>query len=201
MFFLRFDMRAPPGGAATIQELYQAATAMVQWGESNGCLTAMISEHHASPDNYLPSPMLLASNFAAVTATLPINIGAILLNLYDPIKLAEDMTVLDILSQGRVSYVIGLGYRKEEYDMFGVAMATRGQVMEEKIAALMQALRGESFDYLGRQVHITTPPQSSAGITISYGGHSKAAARRAGDRASGMAKRAIANARLRGGMA
>ena len=47
-------------------------------------------------------------------------IGAALLPFYDPIRLAEDMAVLDIISNGRVSYMIGLGYRPEEFEMFGV---------------------------------------------------------------------------------
>ncbi|MBK6583915.1 MAG: LLM class flavin-dependent oxidoreductase [Gammaproteobacteria bacterium] len=92
----------------------------------------MVSEHHSSSDNYLPSPLVLAAGFATRTRTLPIAIGAILLNMYDPVKLAEDMAVLDILSEGRVSYIIGLGYRAEEYAMFGVSMANRTAVIEEK---------------------------------------------------------------------
>ena len=116
---LRFDMRAPESGAPIV-DLYQAAVDMAEWGETNGCLAALISEHHTSPDGYLPSPLLLATAIAARTTTLPIIIGALLLNFYDPVKVAEDMIVLDIVSRGRVSYVIGLGYRPEEYDMFGV---------------------------------------------------------------------------------
>ena len=72
---------------------------------------------------------------------MPIIIGALLLNFYDPIKLAEDMAVLDIVSNGRVSYVIGLGYRPEEYAMFGVDMAARGKVMDQKLDALAAGAR------------------------------------------------------------
>ncbi|MCX2983377.1 LLM class flavin-dependent oxidoreductase [Halieaceae bacterium IMCC14734] len=180
MYILRFDMRAPTDDRVAIMQRYKAANAMVKWGESNGCVTAMISEHHAAWDNYLPSPLLLATSFAANTQALPISIGVVLLNFYDPIKLAEDMAVLDILSEGRVSYIIGLGYRQEEYDMFGVNMADRGQIIEEKIALLLQGLSGESFEHEGRKIQITPKPQSLPGITIAYGGHTKVAARRAG---------------------
>ena len=131
---------------------------MAEWGESNGCVTTMICEHHASPDGYLPSPMVLAAAIAARTTHVPIVVGALLLNFYDPIKLAEDMAVLDIVSNGRVSYVIGLGYRPEEYAMFGVDMATRGKVMDQKLDALRRALAGERFVYEGRQVHVTPAP-------------------------------------------
>lgn len=180
MFLLRFDMRAPDGGPNTIQQLYSTAIEMATWGEQNGCLATVISQHHSASDNYLPSPMILASAIAANTQNLAINIGALLLNMYDPIKLAEDIAVLDIISNGRVSYTIGLGYRPEEYAMFGVPMKARGKTMDEKLDALTRALRGETFEYQGRQVHVTPTPPSGKNLGLSYGGHSNAAARRAG---------------------
>ncbi len=179
MYLLRFDMRAPDDGPAAIGDLYKAAVEMAEWGESNGCITAMISEHHCSPDNYIPSPIALASAMAARTQNLPLNIAALLLNFYDPIKLAEDMAVLDIISGGRTSYVMGLGYRAEEYDMFGVPMKERGAIIEDKITALLKALSGDEFEYQGRKVTVRPRPISEK-ISIAYGGHSKAAARRAG---------------------
>ncbi len=178
MYLLRFDMRSPDFTPAQRGELYQAALEMAAWGEENGCLTAMVSEHHCASDGYLPSPMLMATAIASRTRTLPISVAALLLNLYDPIKLAEDMTVLDILSGGRVGYVVGLGYREAEFAMFGVDPAQRAQVMDDKLGALLQALRGDPFDYQGRSVHLTPAPAQP--LRIAYGGHSVAAARRAG---------------------
>jgi alkanesulfonate monooxygenase SsuD/methylene tetrahydromethanopterin reductase-like flavin-dependent oxidoreductase (luciferase family) len=84
------------------------------------------------------------------------------------------------VSGGRVSYVIGLGYRPEEYAMFGVEMATRGKVMDQKLDALRRALAGERFVYEGRPVHVTPSPLTPGGPRLMYGGHSVAAARRAG---------------------
>jgi alkanesulfonate monooxygenase SsuD/methylene tetrahydromethanopterin reductase-like flavin-dependent oxidoreductase (luciferase family) len=179
MYMLRFDMRAPESGAPTT-DLYRAAIEMAEWGESHGCLTTLISEHHASPDGYVPSPIVLATAVAARTTTMPIIIGALLLNFYDPVKVAEDMIVLDIVSQGRVSYVIGLGYRPEEHDMFGVDMATRGARMDRNLEVLRRALSGKPFVYDGRNVHVTPAPFSPGGPAVAYGGHSLAAARRAG---------------------
>ena len=50
-------------------------------------------------------------------------IAALLVPLHDPVRLAEDMAVLDVMSRGRVAYVVGLGYRAEEYAMFGQSLA------------------------------------------------------------------------------
>ena len=90
MFTMRFDMRAPIGGAATT-DLYAAAIEMAAWGETRGCVAATISEHHTAEDGYLPSPLLLASAIAARTDHLFIAIAAALLPFYDPIRLAEEM--------------------------------------------------------------------------------------------------------------
>ena len=179
MFTLRFDMRAPVDGCST-SDLYKSAIEIAEWGEKHGCLSALISEHHTSPDGYIPSPLILASAIAARTTTLPIVVGALLLNFYDPIKLAEDMIVLDIISGGRASHVIGLGYRPEEYAMFGVPFNARGKTIDKKLDALQRALRGEEFEYEGRSVKVTPPALTPGGPRLSYGGHSLAAARRAG---------------------
>lgn len=165
---MRFDMRSPAGGAATT-ELYAAALDMVAWAETRGCVMTVLSEHHASPDGYLPSPIVLASAMAARTTQMHFMVAAALLPLYDPVRLAEDMAVLDHVSGGRVSYVFGIGYRREEYEQFGVPYERRGRVADEKLVALLDALRGG----------VTPAPATAGGPAISWGGQSTAAARRA----------------------
>src|SRR4030095_1327681 len=90
VFMLRFDMRAPAHGAPAAA-LYPAAVEMAAWGERNGCLAVAISEHHESPDGYLPAPLLLASAIAARTQRIPIQVAALTLPLHDPVELAEQM--------------------------------------------------------------------------------------------------------------
>lgn len=179
MFTMRFDMRAPETGASTT-DLYKAAIDMAAWSETRGCVAAVISEHHTSEDGYIPSPMLLASAMAARTDHLFISIAAALLPFYDPIRLAEDMNVLDIISNGRVSYVFGIGYRAEEFEQYGLDMKQRGRIAEEKLALLIEARKGEPFVHDGRRIHITPPPVTPGGPGISWGGGSIAAAKRAG---------------------
>jgi alkanesulfonate monooxygenase SsuD/methylene tetrahydromethanopterin reductase-like flavin-dependent oxidoreductase (luciferase family) len=179
MFTMRFDMRAPDTGASTT-DLYKAAIEMAAWSETRGCVAAVISEHHTSEDGYLPSPMLLASAMASRTETLFLSIAAALLPFYDPIRLAEDMNVLDIISNGRVSYVFGIGYRPEEFEQYGLDMKQRGRIAEEKLALLIEARKGAPFVHDGRRIHITPPPVSPGGPSIMWGGGSIAAAKRAG---------------------
>jgi alkanesulfonate monooxygenase SsuD/methylene tetrahydromethanopterin reductase-like flavin-dependent oxidoreductase (luciferase family) len=185
MFTMRFDLRAPSFGAP-IGELYPAALEMVSWGEERGCMAAIVSEHHASPDGYLPSPLLLASAIASRTQKLPIQIAALLVPLHDPIALAEEMAVLDILSQGRVSYVCAIGYRPEEYAMFGQPMKGRGKRLEVCVEAFKQAWTGEPFEFEGRPVRVTPTPFTPGGPMLLMGGSSPIAVRRAARLGMGM---------------
>lgn len=179
MFTLRFDMRAPEWGAASTGELYAAALDMAAWGEENGAVSALVSEHHHSSDGYLPSPLVLASAMAGRTKTLPIQVGALLVPLHDPVRLAEDMAVLDALSQGRVGHILAVGYRPEEYAMLGRDFETRGKRMDECIDVMKRAWTGEAFEYDGRPVEMRTRPHTPGGPPLFMGGHSKPAVRRA----------------------
>jgi alkanesulfonate monooxygenase SsuD/methylene tetrahydromethanopterin reductase-like flavin-dependent oxidoreductase (luciferase family) len=179
MFTFRFDMRAPATGAPTT-ELYSAALDMAAWGETHGCVTALVCEHHMASDGYLPSPMLLASAMAARTTTLPITIAVVLLPLYDPVRLAEEMVILDIISKGRTSFVAAIGYRPAEYEMYGIDYHQRGKIAEEKLGVLLQAKTGEPFEHEGRAIHVTPSPVTAGGPFVAWGGGSTAAARRAG---------------------
>ena len=80
----------------------------------------LLCEHHMADDGYLPSPMTLAERDGGANASMPIVIAVVLLPLYDPVRLAEEMVVLDLISKGRVSYVAAIGYRPVEYEMYGV---------------------------------------------------------------------------------
>ena len=93
---------------------------MTAWAESRGAVAAIVCEHHGQSDGYLPAPMILASALAARTTSIQIVVAAVVLLLHDPVQLAEEMVVLDIISGGRLSYVAALGYQRDEYEMLGV---------------------------------------------------------------------------------
>jgi alkanesulfonate monooxygenase SsuD/methylene tetrahydromethanopterin reductase-like flavin-dependent oxidoreductase (luciferase family) len=178
VFMMRFDMRAPEGGAPPA-DLYRAALDMAEWGEAHGCVAVAVSEHHGSPDGYLPSPLVLAAAIAARTRRLPIQIAALILPLHDPIELAEQMAVLDLLSGGRVSYVLATGYRQEEYAMLGRDFRSRGRRMDACLEALRRAFSGEPFEFEGRPVRVLPRPATPGGPPCLLGGGSPAAVRRA----------------------
>ncbi|MEO3757257.1 LLM class flavin-dependent oxidoreductase [Mycobacterium sp. B14F4] len=178
MFTLRFDMRAPATGAPA-PELYGAAVEMCEWAETRGARVAVLSEHHGTEDGHLPAPQLLATAIAARTERLAILLAAVPITFWDPVRLAEEISVLDIISRGRVSYAFGIGHRAEEYAHFGVDMRHRGALADESLALLRQLLLGDPVDVDGRRVHVTPPPVTPGGPYLLIAGGSSAAARRA----------------------
>lgn len=175
---LRFDMRNPDFGADQ-RALYDAALDMAQWADEQGFDAIQISEHHGSDDGYLPSPMVLAAAMAARTQRIRLRMALIILPFHDPLRVAEDLAVLDIISHGRLEVVVGAGYVPEEFAMFGVELKDRGQLMESKIQALKQAWTGQPFTYEGRPARVTPTPVQKPHPPLWMGGSSKPAAHRA----------------------
>ncbi len=176
---LRLDMRAPDFSPVGAGDLYAAALEMSVWAEKQGFGTIVLSEHHGVDDGYLPSPLALAGAIAGRTRSIPIGVMALLLPLYDPVRLAEDLAVLDLASGGRIGITAGLGYRPEEYAMLGADWAHRGRVMDEHLDVLLRAWRGETFEWRGRPVRVTPPPASRPHPFVAVGGSGRNAARRA----------------------
>lgn len=177
----RYDFRAPGADPTTRQEIFARAVEQAAYVDQHGHDALMVSEHHLSDDGYLPSPLLVASAFAAVTTRIPISVSALLVNLYEPVRLAEDVAVLDHLSKGRVSYTLGLGYRPVEYELFDRDWSSRGRAIEERIQALLR---------IWAEGEVTPAPYSRPHPFLFYGGGSPAAARRAARLGLGFAPQA-----------
>jgi len=176
-FFLHYDFRAPAFGAPA-GELYAAALEQCAWGESVGFDEVVISSHHGCDDDYGPAPLVAATAIAARTRRLRIA-PVLALPLYDPIHLAEEVAVLDLIAGGRIELVVGAGYRPSEFAMFGGSMGERARRMEASIPALRAAWRGERFEFEGRSVLVRPRPAQPGGPPICYAGYSLPAARRA----------------------
>jgi alkanesulfonate monooxygenase SsuD/methylene tetrahydromethanopterin reductase-like flavin-dependent oxidoreductase (luciferase family) len=184
-FGLRFDFRNPGFAGTTTADRYAAALDMAAWADRLGCLSIAISEHHGSSDGYLPSPLPMVAAMAARTENVRFMVAALIAPFYEPIRLAEDLVVLDHLSRGRVDLVVAGGYVHEEFEMFGVPMNERAKRVTETVATLKAAFTGEPFEYRGRTVQVTPAPYRPGGPTITLGGSSEKAARRAARIADG----------------
>ena len=185
LFGLRFDFRNPEMADTTMADRYAAALDMTTWADQLGCVNITISEHHGSPDGYLPSPIPMVAAMAARTTNVRFLVGALIAPFHDPLQLAEEMNVLDHLSRGRVDLIVAGGYVREEFAMFDVPMSERGPRVTETVATLRAASTGTPFTYRGRTVHVTPAPFRPGGPTVILGGSSEAAARRAARIADG----------------
>jgi alkanesulfonate monooxygenase SsuD/methylene tetrahydromethanopterin reductase-like flavin-dependent oxidoreductase (luciferase family) len=179
IFGLRYDLRCPPFARATPEELAAAALEQCAWADERGFALVALSEHHGSPDGYLPSPLVLAGAIAARTRRMRILLAALIAPLHDPIRLAEDLAVLDVISGGRIVPVLAGGYMESEFLTFGRKLADRPQAMEEIVGILERAWTGEPFEHRGTTVRVTPRPVQRPRPPLFMGGASSAAARRA----------------------
>src|SRR5256714_5395325 len=143
LFGLRFDFRNPAFAGTTCAERYAAALDMAEWADRLGCVSIAVSEHHSSPDGYLPSPLPMLAAMAARTTNVRFMVAALIAPFYDPLRLAEDLAVLDHVSEGRVDVIVAGGYVHEEFAMYGVPMSERGRRVTETVATLKAAFAGE----------------------------------------------------------
>jgi alkanesulfonate monooxygenase SsuD/methylene tetrahydromethanopterin reductase-like flavin-dependent oxidoreductase (luciferase family) len=116
---------------------------------------------------------------AARTSRINVNVSALVVPLYEPIKLAEDMAVLDHLSRGRVSYVVAIGYRPAEYESLGRDFAQRGTAVVANLELMRRAWTGEPFEHAGRTICVRPAPYTQPHPRLTYGGGTVRAARRA----------------------
>ncbi|MFJ2768274.1 LLM class flavin-dependent oxidoreductase [Streptomyces sp. NPDC087300] len=176
---VRFNLVDPAATPASLNERYQAALEMAAYADDRGISTIQTEEHHGAENNWLPSPFAFAGAVFGATRRIAVTVSAIIGPLHDPLRLAEDIAVLDLLSGGRLVTVAGIGYRPEEYEQSGVEWKRRGKLQDELLETLLAAWTGEPFTYRDRTVRITPRPFTQPHPMLLVGGSSKAAARRA----------------------
>jgi alkanesulfonate monooxygenase SsuD/methylene tetrahydromethanopterin reductase-like flavin-dependent oxidoreductase (luciferase family) len=126
----------------------------------------------------------MASAVAARTRNLDLRL-LLLAPFYNPVRLAEDLAVVDLISSGRVTPVLAAGYRPTELAMFGVTAKERRVRLEEAVDVLRAAWTGESFTYRGRTIRVRPTPHRENGPPIFMGGSTELAARHAARIADG----------------
>jgi probable F420-dependent oxidoreductase len=178
-------------------------TQMAQAAESAGFESLWTVEHVIYPDSYesaypydrsgkmmmapdtnLPDPLIWLAFVAAATSTIRLATGILILPQRNPVVLAKEVATLDYLSGGRVDLGIGVGWLEEEFDALGVPFARRGARTDDYVAAMRALWDGNSVTYEGEFMNFSgvssNPKPLSGRVPIHVGGHSKAAAERAG---------------------
>jgi alkanesulfonate monooxygenase SsuD/methylene tetrahydromethanopterin reductase-like flavin-dependent oxidoreductase (luciferase family) len=173
-----FDMRAPAWGTPP-EVLYPAAIEMAEFADRIGVDRIGLMEHHGSEDGYLPRPFTLAAGMAAVTKQVRFALGAVILPLHDPVALAEEVAILDLISNGRFSVIFAAGYVPGEFAMFEKSIRDRAKLMDRGLEIILRALKGERFEIDGRPIFIRPLPARAPEDIILVGGGVPASARRA----------------------
>ena len=176
---MRFDLRVPPFAKTTYATQYQAALEMAEWAEGIGVTGITLSEHHGDPAGFMSAPLTVAAAVLARTKRIAVTVSAALVPLHDPVRLAEQLATIDCMAPGRLSMVLGAGYRKVEFEMAGVDRAQRGKLVEECYEVCRSAWSGQPFTWRGRTVLVTPTPSTPDGPHLAIGGKTEIAARRA----------------------
>jgi alkanesulfonate monooxygenase SsuD/methylene tetrahydromethanopterin reductase-like flavin-dependent oxidoreductase (luciferase family) len=134
---LRFNFASPQGEPRKQSELLRAAIELAQWGETRGITTVSVDEHHATGHGWSCNPIMAAGMFLAGTTRLIASVDCALGPLWNPVRLAEDIALVDNMSRGRLHTTVGLGYRVSEYDALGVDFSQRGKSMDDLIERML----------------------------------------------------------------
>jgi alkanesulfonate monooxygenase SsuD/methylene tetrahydromethanopterin reductase-like flavin-dependent oxidoreductase (luciferase family) len=101
-FGLWYDFRNPSQWHQSPDQLYAATLDQIAWGDNHGFDDVWLSEHHFIEDGYLPSILPVAAAVAARTKRIRIASGVLLMPFHNPVRLAEDIAVVDVISGGRL---------------------------------------------------------------------------------------------------
>ena len=180
------------------------AIELVQAGEEAGFESAWTVDHVVVPEGYesaypysddgrmaggvndipLPDPLIFMSFLASVTSRIKLATGILIVPQRNPVVTAKQIATLDHLSGGRILLGIGVGWLEEEFNAIGTPFGDRGRRTDEYVAAMRELWSSDSPTFDGEFVHFKNAhcrPQPSGGaVPVIVGGHSKAAARRAG---------------------
>jgi alkanesulfonate monooxygenase SsuD/methylene tetrahydromethanopterin reductase-like flavin-dependent oxidoreductase (luciferase family) len=171
---LRFNFASPQGDPRKQSELISAAFELAQWGESRGITTVSVDEHHVTGHGWSCNPIMAASMFLARTSNLIASVDCALGPLWNPVRLAEDIALVDNMSRGRLHTTVGLGYRAVEFDSMGVDFSRRGRLMDGLVERMLSIWSGADAD-----AGVCTGTWTRPHPPLYVGGGSRATARRA----------------------
>jgi probable F420-dependent oxidoreductase len=142
---MRFGIE-PTEGGHRFRELF----AEVEAAEALGFDSVWIAEHHGVRDHYWPSPVQVLTALAPRTARITLGSNVAVFPFYHPVRLAEETAVLDGLSGGRAVLGVAIGYKPDEFSLYGAPLERRGARLEEGIALVKALWTRDRVTFRGR---------------------------------------------------
>ena len=129
---------------------YPDALEEVLRGEELGFDSVWMEEHHSVVNHYWPSPLPVLAGFATRTSKVLLGTDILVAPFYHPVRLAEDVALLDVMSNGRFVLGVAIGYKPDEFALYGAELEKRGARFEEQLAILKGLWTRESFSFKGK---------------------------------------------------
>ncbi len=129
---------------------YREALEEVARAEELGFDSVWMEEHHAVTDHYWPSPLTVLAGFATRTSRLTLGTDILVAPFYHPVRLAEDVAMLDVMSGGRFTLGMAIGYKPDEFALHGVELEKRGARFEEQLAIMKALWTQDGVRFAGR---------------------------------------------------
>ena len=142
-----------PERRVSLATVYARALDRIRIMEETGFDAVWLAEHHFTGFSVCPSVHMLGVQAAAITKRLRIGTAVSLAAFYHPLRLAEEVALLDVLSGGRVNWGAGRGFAKTEFDAFGVPGAESNERFREAVDVVLKAWTQERITYHGRYWH------------------------------------------------
>lgn len=139
-----------PGRHGPLEEVYSRALERIEVMDKSGFDAVWLAEHHFTTFSVCPSVHMLGVMAAARTKRLRIGTAVSLAALYHPLRLAEEVALLDVLSGGRVNWGAGRGFSHSEFNAFGVPVEESADRFRESVEVVLKALSEERFSFHGK---------------------------------------------------
>jgi alkanesulfonate monooxygenase SsuD/methylene tetrahydromethanopterin reductase-like flavin-dependent oxidoreductase (luciferase family) len=130
--------------------VYERAFARIAIMEQTGYDCVWLAEHHFNTYSVCPSINVMAAHVAARTRTLRIGMAVSLAAFYNPLRLAEEVAMIDVLAGGRVNWGAGRGFDRAEFEAFEVPVEESSDRFRECVEIVLAAWRSERLTYTGR---------------------------------------------------
>jgi alkanesulfonate monooxygenase SsuD/methylene tetrahydromethanopterin reductase-like flavin-dependent oxidoreductase (luciferase family) len=136
--------------------VWDEALEQISYADSLGFDSVWLAEHHGSTYGTIPSPQVAAAAIACHTERMRIGIAVSILPFDNPVRIAEDYALVDVISKGRLDFGVGRGYQPREFKMLGLGdkMGQSREMFREALEIILGSWQSDDFSYDGKHYQV-----------------------------------------------